>query len=337
MAAPPIAVERAAALWELVVACRAGEPHATAAAERAALAFRATSAPWSRFAVVDGELLVDGDAVAASVATYATIRGLVGFLQEARMAAVSVASDVSTAALRDFVRQAVDGDRSVPMLLPAGIEVAFGQRPVAAPAHATVPAQSSTLRATFVQHHLVRMLPVLPGVEPEVARLVVGATVDRLLAAEGGLECLLLLQEEDELLQSSIAVAVFTVLFARAAGWPEDVLADLGAAGLLHRIGDAAPLKSSSTSAFRWLAERGADDLWLRCALAADASAAGGAEAFPGVVPGGVAFVVAARCAVAALAEPAERREAAWRRAFDEAGLPEPLVDVARAVFAAGS
>jgi len=60
---------------------------------------------------------------------------------------------------------------------------------------------------------------------------------------------------------------VLAVVLARVAGWPDDRLTDLGAAALLHDLGSLLDEARPGPAAFAWLLERGATDLWLRCAL----------------------------------------------------------------------
>jgi hypothetical protein len=127
----------------------------------------------------------------------------------------------------------------------------------------------SALRSVYVQHRLITGLPTLPGVAPATAKAVVQMVVERLLSLPGGLEPLMLLQQNGALLQTGIRVAVLTVLTARAAGWPDERLAALGAAALLHDLGSILDELRPGPSSFAWLLEHGTDDLWLGCALVA--------------------------------------------------------------------
>ena len=126
-----------------------------------------------------------------------------------------------------------------------------------------------SLRAVFVQHRLIDGLPALPGIDPTLAKAIVAAIVDRMLAVPGGLEPLMLLQRDAAVLQRATVVAVLAVVLARRIGWPDDQLADLGAAALLHDLGAVLAPGRPAAAAFGWLLERPADDFWLRCALVA--------------------------------------------------------------------
>lgn len=126
-----------------------------------------------------------------------------------------------------------------------------------------------SLRAVFVQHRLIVGMPPLPGIDPIARQDIVAAIVDRLLAVPGGLEPLMLLQRDGALLQRATIVAVLTVVLARRVGWPDEQLADLGAAALLHDLGAVLDPERPATASFAWLLDRPADDFWLRCALVA--------------------------------------------------------------------
>jgi hypothetical protein len=160
----------------------------------------------------------------------------------------------------------------------------------------------SHLRSVFLQHRLIASLPRLPGVARPVAKLVVEQVVERLLALPGGMEPLMLLERDPARLADGIAVAVLTVLLARAAGWPVEQLADLGVAALLADLGSLLDDEAPERAAFRWLLERGSEDLWLRCALVArHAGPVDGAGASARSADGGSAVLVrVARSALAA-------------------------------------
>ena len=131
------------------------------------------------------------------------------------------------------------------------------------------PGGDSALRSVYVQHRLITGLPTLPGIAPATSKAVVQMVVERLLAMPRGLEPLMLLQQDGALLQTGIRVAVLAVLTARAAGWPDERLADLGAAALLHDLGSILDELRPGPASFAWLLEHGTDDLWLGCALVA--------------------------------------------------------------------
>ena len=65
------------------------------------------------------------------------------------------------------------------------------------------------------------------------------------------------------------AVVLLAVVLARRIGWPDDQLAAVGAAALLHDLGAVLAPERPALAAFGWLLERSADDFWLRCALVA--------------------------------------------------------------------
>src|SRR5690606_1582927 len=120
----------------------------------------------------------------------------------------------------------------------------------------------SRLRSVFLQHRLIAGLPSIAGVSAATAKLVIQGVVDRLLQVPGGLEPLMLLQQDEALLRRSTAVAVLSVVFARRVGWPVEKLADLGAAGLLHDLGAIIDPKSPGSASFHWLLLRGNEDFW---------------------------------------------------------------------------
>ena len=87
----------------------------------------------------------------------------------------------------------------------------------AARATASEPAsqpESSRLASVFSQQQLFAALPPLPGVSAETAKAVIERVVERLLAQDGGLEPVVLLQADEALLGRSAAVAVLAVVVA---------------------------------------------------------------------------------------------------------------------------
>ena len=269
-------------LWTLVAACRSGdvgERDAAAAAAAAALATRCAAHGPLRLAVVAGVMAMD--TAAFGVDAIAAAHGLAATWRAAGVAEVRPHERVTADELAGWARAMVAaGDdpaqRRALAALP-GVEVVQldlttdgddPPRPLQRGGHGAA-APDSALRSVYVQHRLIAGLPTLPGVPPATAKAVVQMVVERLLALPGGLEPLMLLQRDSGLLPSSIRVAVLAVLAARAAGWPDERLADVGAAALLHDLGSILDEARPGPAAFTWLLERGADDFWLRCALVA--------------------------------------------------------------------
>jgi hypothetical protein len=189
----------------------------------------------------------------------------------------------------------------------------------------------SRLRSVFLLHQLIAGLPAIPGVAPPTAKFVVEQIVERLLGVPDGLEPLMLLQRDASLLSRSTVTAVVAVVLARAGGWPEDSLADLGAAALLSELGTVLDDSAPGVAGFTWLLDQGCADFWLRAAmiarLARDPLADGEA------MPGAVAVV---RTAVAITALPVAARaelRGALRQSPAAAGVPAPVLDLATRVF----
>ena len=163
-----------------------------------------------------------------------------------------------------------------------------------------------------------------------IAKLVVEGIVDRLLQVPGGLEPLMVLQQDEGLLRRSVEVAVLSVLFARRIGWSADSLADVGAAGLLFDLGAVLDASSPAETSFRWLLMRGEDDFWLRSALVArrwrDADAASADQEGP------LSVVSVVRMAVAVQ----EAQEEGLDSLLASGAAPVELVQVARSMLFAG-
>lgn len=212
---------------------------------------------------------------AVSLDQRAAAHGLQELLLRAGLRDLVVGPTASVDSLLTLVRAVVvAAEAGAPIRLAplVGVELSGSSpEPVLAvpwrPRHETAP--DSALRSVFLQHSLLAELPRLPGLTPTATKVVVQAVVERLLAVPGGLEPLMLLQRDGELLRRSTRVAVLSVLLARVGGWPSDRLADLGAAALLHDLGRVLDDARPAVSAFLWLLERGVDDFWLRCALVA--------------------------------------------------------------------
>ena len=263
-------------LWSLLEACRAGsDEEQVEAARGAAAAVRAHAGDEGLTIELRGSLLVVDDFPAVSgVDTFAATHGLLAFLRDADVERVRFDADVGDEALLGWARQVVAGRG--PIEARRGVAVRRRGRTddsgVVRP-HLQTPQgldqSDSRLRSVFLQHRLIAGLPGIDGVDAGTAKLVIQGVVDRLLQVEGGLEPLMLLQQDEALLRRSTAVAVLAVVFARSAGWPPEQLADLGTAGLLHDLGSMLDQRDPDTAAFRWLLDRGDDDFWLRSALCA--------------------------------------------------------------------
>lgn len=194
-------------------------------------------------------------------------------------------------------------------------------------------AADSQLRSVFLQHRLLRRWRHVPGLPDDVGRHVVASVVDRLLAVPGGLEPLLAMERGGVDLADEAVVAALAVVLARAAGWPAAALADLGVAAFVVGLGRAIDQDDAPRAGMRWLLERGADDLWLRCAeIARLAPAEGG----PTEVDGAAAVVRLALAGRDALARSGFRD--GWQRdpALLATGAPRELAALAAAAFDAG-
>ena len=295
---------------------------------------RGTATAALKLAVAGPLLLVDGAPANGGVGAFAATHALTAYLRDAGLVEVSFAPSVAAEALLGWANGVLE--REQPPRWPEGVRVRCAadspqqadREPVAAlHRRVEVAAQpDSRLRSVFLQHRLIDELPRLEGVEPETAKLVVQQVVDRLLQVPGGLDPLMLLQQDAALLSRSTIVAVLTVLFASRAGWPAERLADLGVAGLLHDLGTILDPDAPGPAAFRWLLERGDEDFWLRSALVARRFCAG-VEASAG--PAGPLAVVALVRLAAVAAASADPRPFA-ERVREVAGVPDELVEVAR-------
>lgn len=203
---------------------------------------------------------------------------------------------------------------------------------IRAPRLDAAPTADSRLRSVFLQHRLLRDWRRIPGVGDPLAHAIVAAVVDRLLATPGGLEPLVALEQGGRDLGDEAVTAVLAVVLARAAGWPEAALADLGVAAFVARIGSALDADDGPRAGMRWLLERGVDDVWLRCAEAARLAPAADQAAVTGA-PAVVRLALAAHAAI-------ERN--GWRdgwqrdRALQATGAPAELAAVLPAAFGAG-
>tara|TARA_R110002072_G_scaffold241027_8_gene399701 strand:+ start:56184 stop:57182 length:999 start_codon:yes stop_codon:yes gene_type:complete len=264
-------------LWSLLEACRAGSPKEQ---QQAALGAEESVTDHGReegrltLQVTDSLLVIDGFSAVSGADTFAATHGLLRFLRDAAIARVEFSADVRALDLAEWAKHVVRV--TTPEVWPAGIEVQLrcesSSPDVMAPQARQKPgveSSDSQLRSVFLQHRLIAGLPAIVGVDATTAKLVIQGVVDRLLQVDGGLEPLMLLQQDEDLLRRSTAVAVLAVVFARRAGWPVEQLADLGAAALLHDLGVILDAASPGRAAFGWLLDRGNEDFWLRSALIA--------------------------------------------------------------------
>lgn len=268
-------------LWQLLEAGRAGGPEFDRAAVAAEHSLATSASPGALFVclqVVAGALQIDGVAAPLDARMLPAVRGLLAALQGARITSLHISREVRAEALVVAVRRLL---RIVPDRedepWPAGIEVQR-ERDEAAAAAPPLPLQrgverhdlpDSRLQAVFLQHRLVAGMRRIPGLDPAVGKVAVQAVVERLLSTPGGLEPLMLLQQDPARLGRATATAVLASAFARVLGWPEHRLAELGVAALLRDVGEVLDEANPGPAAFVWLLQRGADDLWLRAALVA--------------------------------------------------------------------
>lgn len=264
-------------IWSLLEACRTGttsEQELAATSAAAVVAQHACAQGTLTLDVLGSLLSIDGYPAVSSADTFAATHGLLQFLRDAGVQRVQFGGDVQPSALHQWAVQVVAA--TTPASWPVGIEVQVRHDPLVAdvmtpqpPSKSRADACDSRLRSVFLQHRLIAGLPAIEGVDAMVAKLVIQGVVDRLLQVPGGLEPLMLLQQDEELLQRSTAVAVLAVVIARSAGWSVEQLADIGAAALLHDVGAMLDADAPARAAFHWLLERGNEDFWLRSALIA--------------------------------------------------------------------
>ena len=252
-------------LWSLLEACRDGtSTQQRQLAEAVAEELRANGAMTVE---LRGETLsVDDYPVVSCADSYAATHGVRRIMKEACTSRVAFAQAVSRDALREWAAATVTGCAS--SASGRGVEVAAQPARAATPPLRSMP-ESSRLASVYAQQQLFAALPPLPSVSAEAAKAVIERVVERLLLQDRGLEPVVLLQADEALLERSAAVAVLSVVMARAAGWPLERLDELGVAGLLHDLGVALDLDAPAESSFRWLLQRGCEDLWLRAALVA--------------------------------------------------------------------
>lgn len=324
-------------LWSLLEACRAGsDGEQQRAAYNAKVAVRDLGSLESRLTLelVDSLLIIDGFPAASGIDTFAATHGLLGFLRDASIACVAFATNVEADSLLVWAKRVIAV--TVPGEWPDGIEVQLRYEVDSADVMVSQPrskpvieSPDSQLRSMFLQHRLIAGLPAIAGVDVMTAKLAIQGVVDRLLRIDGGLEPLMLLQQDEDLLRRSTAVAVLAVVFARRAGWPVEQLAELGAAALLHDLGSILNPASPGPAAFRWLLERGNEDFWLQSALIArrwrDGLVASADPAGP------LAVITIVRLAAVAY----DQGTAGVDEVEENGSVPTELAELARGVLAA--
>jgi hypothetical protein len=308
MVAAPLLQRCVTTLWSLLNACGsgAGETVADAAAEaRTALGAAGGQLRALHLAESGGVLHANGLPLPMDVGVFAAAQGLATMLRDLQLDYICFDAGVEADELVAWAERCAVR-RAAALLGPSvhdGARRIVDDPPPSARRRQSGHADTdSRLRSVFLQFHLMHDLVQGGPVPPGVAKVVVQAIVDRLLAVPGGLEPLVLLQQDPALLRRSTEVAVLAVLFARVAGWPDDRLADLGGAALLSELGALLDAGRPGPAGFDWLLQRGTDDFWLRCALVArwwrDDQVVGGQDGLVGAV--GAALVrlaaVAATC-----------------------------------------
>ncbi|MCA8952204.1 MAG: hypothetical protein KDE27_22025 [Planctomycetes bacterium] len=267
------------ALWTLIGSLRADDEAGVGPAAAEALAAIGAARGDDAYLLlheVDGALHVNGHMLPMSIDSFAAASALTALFRERGVGEVLFDDSVDATALLDWARAQADGSLDEVFAGVAGGIQTVRREVLADEAavrllrgDAAEEAPDSRLRSMFLQHHLILAFGTSTWVPPHQAKLAIGAVVDRMLGVEGGMEPLMLLQRDAELLYRSLHVAVLSVVFARAFGWPEDGLADLGSAALLHDIGHVLDPEAPGSAALLWLLDRGADDFWLRSAVVA--------------------------------------------------------------------
>jgi hypothetical protein len=284
MVASPRVPGCVAALWSLIGAARSGAAERIEdAAQRAAALVGTASGDAAGIELegVDGALRVNGTLIEDEVASVAA-NGLCALLRSIDLAMVRLDRDVEAASLASWAAGCVAAERegashpAVRLQMPptSGVHCVGKARdgePVRLLRRGEVIAEQtdSRLRSVFLQHQLMAGMGHDFPLPPAFGKVVVQAVVDRLLALPGGLDPLMLLQQDGQRLRAAMEVATLSVLIARVAGWPDDSLADLGVAALLHDVGSVVDPSSPDQAGFAWLVGRGVQDVWLRCALVA--------------------------------------------------------------------
>jgi hypothetical protein len=273
-----------AALWALVGASRAADREVQVAAAQAAWRALQDARGDDTYVMLheqDGAVHVNGRQLQLGIDVFASALGMASLLRSRGIGEVLFDASVDPASLLAWARAwtlsedcPTDPEQHLSREGVVGVHASRRAAEIEPTMSlrrrsARPDAVDSRLRSVFLQHHLIAAIPVTGLVPPVLAKVVVEAVVDRLLGIPGGLEPLMLLQKDDALLRSSLHVSVLTVVLARAAGWGEDRLADLGAAALLHELGAILDPNQPGPAGFTWLVERGCEDFWLRSAVVA--------------------------------------------------------------------
>ncbi len=345
-----------AALWALVGAVRdRGCAHigGLAAAAVEALAKARGSESYVLLHEQDGAIHVNGRRLQLGVDVFTAAQGLANLLRSRGVGELLFDAVVDADALVAWARcwtlaETSRGDPEQELDRHGAIGIhASGREMTLAPVlslrgqSARPDSSDSRLRSVFLQHQLIAAIPAHGLVPPHLAKVVVQAVVDRLLGLAGGLDPLMLLQRDKGLLHRGLQVAVLTVVVARAAGWPEDRLVDLGAAALLHDVGAMLDPRHPGTAGFIWLIERGGDDFWLRSAIVARTwrEAHGGSVREVAANDCGVAAFVRLGSEIERLSRhgpiPGDGLEAALGQCATAGAFPQEFVEVAVEAFAA--
>lgn len=340
-------------LWSLLSACGADAADAVAdAAAEARAALGAAGGPLGALHLAEsgGVLHANGLPLPMDVGVFGAAQGLATMLRDLQLDYICFDAGVPADELVAWAERCATAQRggraqaqrpsaSVgPSVHDGARRIAGESMPTARPRPHGDGDTDSRLRSVFLQFHLMHDLAQGGLVPPGIAKVVVQAVVDRLLDVPGGLEPLVLLQQDPTRLRRSTEIAVLAVLFARVAGWPDDRLADLGGAALLCELGSVLDEDRPGPAGFGWLLQRGTDDFWLRCALVArwwrDDQVVGGHDGMVGAI--GAALVRLAAVTVACLADGGTAAAVCARlRAGAGRPLAGELIDVAEVALSA--
>lgn len=266
------------ALWTLIGSLREPTDEHVDAALSAALDAIHTARGDDNYLLlheVGGALHVSGRMLRIGVDVFAAANGLATLFRDQGVGEVLFDEDADREALEAWARSQAGNVRDPAHADLAYVGIHTSRRVVdeaMVPLRRSAPVEEppdSRLRSTFLQHHLIAAFGSSSSVPPHLARVVIGAVVDRMLGLASGMEPLTLLQRDPALLHRSLHVAVLAVVFARVLGWPEARLADLGGAALLHDVGRALDAAHPGPAGFGWLLERGGEEFWLRSAIVA--------------------------------------------------------------------
>ncbi|MBM4059672.1 MAG: hypothetical protein FJ265_01045 [Planctomycetes bacterium] len=331
------------ALWALIGAARdPGRMHLDAAAAAAAAAVAAARGADSHLLLheQDGGLRMNGRELQLDLEVFGAAQGLAALFAGSAVGELLFDAAADARSLAAWARCWTGPGDPVAGLDRCGAVGVHASRSTAGAGPARrahlldVAGADSRLRSVFLQHHLIAAIPADWIVPATLAKVVVQGVVDRLLAVPGGLEPLMLLQQDERALLRCLRVAVLAVVLARAAGCDEDRLADLGAAALLHDVGAVLDPARPGPAGLAFLLERGGDDFWLRSAIVARTWSEATGETLAEVGAGAGAAPALVRLAVAI--ERGSGADAAERlAALRGGGFPPEFVAVAEEAFAA--